>query len=43
MSCMNPFQDGGENYQYPVERANGESDYPDHLFSPNITIADPGS
>lgn len=42
MSCLNPFQDGGGNFQFPVIRPNGLSDDPDHLCSANITIADPG-
>ncbi|MFC1598328.1 hypothetical protein ACFL2M_02225 [Patescibacteria group bacterium] len=39
-SCYNQFIEGGGNYQYPVVRPNGESDYPDNLCSPNMTIED---
>ncbi len=41
MSCRYPFIEGGGNYQYPVIRPNGESDYPDYLCSAFITISDP--
>lgn len=40
MSCRNQFIEGGGNYQYPVVRPNGESDYPDYLCSANIKIKD---
>ncbi|MBU0731810.1 hypothetical protein KKC88_02920 [Patescibacteria group bacterium] len=40
MSCQNSFIDGGGNYQFPVVRPNGESDFPDYLCSANITVKD---
>ena len=41
ISCWESFQEGGGNYQWPVERAGEGSDDPDALCSPAITVGTP--
>ncbi|MBF0264163.1 MAG: hypothetical protein HQL46_02750 [Gammaproteobacteria bacterium] len=40
ISCWSQFIDGGNNYQWPVQRSGEGSDYPDALCTPQITIED---
>ncbi len=42
ITCQHTFQEGGGNFQWPVERSGGGSDDPDALCTPHITIQDVG-
>jgi len=40
ISCLDGFQEGGGNLQWPVARAGGGSDVPGALCSPSVRVAD---